>query len=202
MTVLHVSLPLTLPLVLSSTSIFRKNVLDRLHIAFETYTPHVDETPFPDESPTTLVSRLAQQKARSAQETYPKALIIGSDQVAIMDDTILGKPGTHEQAIEQLTKSSGKQVDFLTGLCLLNTDTNQAQIDTVCFSVKFRYLTLEQIENYLRHEKPYNCSGSFKSEGLGIALLDKMVGNDPTAIIGLPLIRLVQMLEAEGVQVI
>jgi septum formation protein len=203
MTVLHIPPPLTLPLILASTSIFRKNVLGRLHIPFETYAPHVDETPLLQESPTMLVTRLALKKARSAQETYPQALIIGSDQVAVMEgDTILGKPGTHEQAIEQLTKTSGKQVDFLAGLCLLNTDTNQTQVDTIGFSVKFRHLTLEQIENYLRQEKPYNCSGSFKSEGLGIALLDKMVGSDPTAIIGLPLIRLVRMLEAEGVQVI
>ncbi len=191
-----------LPLVLASTSPFRKSVLHRLHIAFETFAPHVDETALPNEPPTALVTRLAELKARSAQLTYPQALIIGSDQVAVIGDTILGKPGTHEQAVKQLNQASGQQVDFLTGLCLFNTNTNQAQIDIVRFGVIFRKLTKKQIENYLAIDKPYNCSGSFKSEGLGIALLDKMDGNDPTAIIGLPLIRLVRMLEVEGVSVV
>ncbi|RKZ90635.1 MAG: septum formation inhibitor Maf [Candidatus Parabeggiatoa sp. nov. 1] len=199
MTVLHVPPSLTLPLVLASTSPFRKSVLSRLHVPFETYAPQIDETPEPNESPATLVIRLAELKARSARSTYPQALIIGSDQVAVVSETILGKPGTHEQAVKQLTFVSGKSVEFLTGLCLLNTDTNQAQTDIVRFSVKFRKLSDSQIENYLAVDKPYNCSGSFKSEGLGIALLSKMVGSDPTALIGLPLIRLVRMLEMEGV---
>jgi len=193
-------LPLTL--VLASTSAFRKSVLERLHIPFQSFAPKVDESPLPNEAPEKLVRRLAESKAHSAQSAYPQALIIGSDQVAVIDDTILGKPGNHEQAIEQLTFASGNQVDFLTGLCLLNTNTNQAKTDIVRFSVKFRQLTLSQIDNYLQKDKPYNCSGSFKSEGLGIALLDEMLGNDPTAIIGLPLIRLVRMLEAEGMSVI
>jgi len=190
---------MTHPLVLASTSPFRKSVLSRLRIPFETYAPLVDESPLPNESPATLVTRLAELKARSASQAYPQALIIGSDQVAVCDDTVLGKPGSHEPAIKQLTFSSGKQVDFLTGLCLLNADSNQVQTDVVRFSVKFRQLTRSQIENYLNLDKPYNCSGSFKSEGLGIALLDRMIGSDPTAIIGLPLIRLVEMLEAEQV---
>jgi septum formation protein len=122
--------PLTLPLVLASTSPYRKNVLSRLHIPFETFAPHVDETLNPNESPTNLVTRLAELKARSAQSNYPQALIIGSDQVAVIDNTILGKPGNHQQAIKQLEQASGKQLDFLTGLCLLNTDTNQTQTDT------------------------------------------------------------------------
>jgi septum formation protein len=190
------------PLVLASTSPFRKSVLNRLGIAFETFAPGVDETPFAQESPEALVNRLAELKARSAQTTYPNALIIGSDQVAVIGETILGKPGNHERAIEQLTMASGQQVDFLTGLCLFNAKSNQIQVDNVRFSVIFRHLTLSQIENYLQRDKPYNCSGSFKSEGLGIILLEKMVGNDPTAIIGLPLIRLVRMLEAEGLTII
>ncbi len=202
MTVLHVPTPFTLPLILASTSPFRKNVLSRLHLPFETFAPRVDETPFSNESPVRLVTRLAELKARSAQASYPHALIIGSDQIAVIDEKILGKPGSHEQAIKQLTTASGQQVDFLTGLCLLNTHTHQAQIDMIRFSVIFRQLTLPQIENYLHQDKPYNCSGSFKSEGLGIALLKRMEGNDPTAIIGLPLMRLIQMLEAEGVAVI
>ena len=193
---------LLLPLVLASTSQFRKSVLERLHISFTSFAPNVDESPLPNENPNKLVKRLAELKAHAAQSAYPQALIIGSDQVAVIDDQILGKPNNHENAIEQLTFASGKKVDFLTGLCLLNTNTNQAQIDSVCFSVKFRQLSLSQIENYLQKDKPYNCSGSFKSEGLGIALLDEMLGNDPTAIIGLPLIRLVRMLEIEGIRVI
>jgi len=193
--------PAPLPLILASTSPFRKSVLSRLPIPFETFAPEVDETALPSECPAALVSRLAELKAKSAKTTYPQALIIGSDQVAVIDDTLLGKPGNHEQAVKQLNKASGKQVDFLTGLCLLNTNTNQVQLDVVRFSVKFRQLTASQIENYLYLDKPYNCSGSFKSEGLGIALLERMIGSDPTAIIGLPLIRLVRMLEAEGIQV-
>ncbi len=189
-------------LVLASTSPFRKNVLERLAIPFETYAPHVEETPLVDESPLALVIRLAELKARSAQSSYSNALIIGSDQVAVLNKTILGKPNSHEQAIQQLMAVSGNPVDFLTGLCLLNTKTNQVQTDMISFSVVFRQLTLSQIENYLQRDKPYNCAGSFKSEGLGIALLENMVGYDPTALIGLPLIRLVRMLEAEGMSVI
>lgn len=192
----------TTSLVLASTSPFRKSLLERLGIPFETYAPHVDETPLLQESPAALVIRLAELKARAAQSTYPNALIIGSDQVAVNDGIILGKPQTHEQAIQQLIAVSGKSVDFLTGLCLFNTVTHSAQIDMVRFSVTFRQLTLSQIENYLHREKPYHCAGSFKSEGLGIALLENMRGNDPTALIGLPLIRLVQMLETEGMLVI
>jgi len=191
-----------LPLVLASTSQFRKDVLNRLHIPFTTYAPNVDETPETRESPTELVTRLSKLKAYSAHSAHPNSLIIGSDQVAVIDNTILGKPGTHEQAIKQLIQASGRQVDFLTGLCVYNSETKQTQIDMVVFSVVFRTLTLLQIENYLSIDKPYNCCGSFKSEGFGIALLDEMNGTDPTAIIGLPLIRLVQMLEAEGVLVI
>jgi len=190
------------PLILASTSPFRKNVLNRLGITFNTFAPGIDETPLAQESPEALVTRLAELKARSAQTIYPNALIIGSDQVAVIGSTILGKPGNHERAVQQLTMASGQQVDFLTGLCLFNAKTNQVQVDNIRFSVIFRQLTHSQIENYLQQDKPYNCSGSFKSEGLGIILLEKMVGNDPTAIIGLPLIRLARMLEAEGLTII
>jgi septum formation protein len=189
-------------LVLASTSPFRKEILSRLHIAFETFAPLVDETPLENESPSQLVTRLSILKANSAKSEYPRALIIGSDQVAVIDNTILGKPGNHEQAVKQLNQASGKQVDFLTGLSVINTETHQIQTDMVNFSVKFRQLTSTQIENYLKLDKPYNCAGSFKSEGLGIALLDRMIGSDPTSIIGLPLIRLVRMLEAEAFSII
>ena len=189
-------------LVLASTSPFRKEILSRLHIAFETFAPLVDESPLENESPSQLVTRLSILKANAAKSEYPQALIIGSDQVAVIDNTILGKPGNHEQAVKQLNQVSGKQVDFLTGLSVINTETDQIQTDMVNFSVKFRQLTSTQIENYLKVDKPYNCAGSFKSEGLGIALLDRMIGSDPTSIIGLPLIRLVRMLEAEDFSII
>ena len=189
-------------LVLASTSPFRKEILSRLHIPFETFAPLVDETPLENESPTQLVTRLSILKAKSAQSEYPQALIMGSDQVAVIDNTILGKPGNHEQAVKQLNQASGKQVDFLTGLSVINTETDKIQTDMVHFSVKFRPLTSTQIENYLKVDKPYNCAGSFKSEGLGIALLDRMIGSDPTSIIGLPLIRLVRMLEVEDLLII
>jgi len=189
-------------LVLASSSPFRKSVLSRLHLPFEIFDPEINEKPFAHESPTELVMRLSEEKARTAQATYPEALVIGSDQIAVIGDKILGKSGTHEQAVKQLQLVNGKQVDFLTGLCLLNTETEEAEIDALCFSVKFRQLTDQQIENYLRQDTPYNCSGSFKSEGLGIVLLEKMMGTDPTTVIGLPLIRLVKMLENQGIHVI
>ena len=189
-------------LVLASTSPFRKEILSRLHVAFETFAPLVDESPLENEFPSQLVTRLSILKANSAKSEYPQALIIGSDQVAVIDNTILGKPGNHEQAVKQLNLVSGKQVDFLTGLSVINTETHQIQTDMVNFSVKFRQLTSTQIENYLKLDQPYNCAGSFKSEGLGIALLDRMIGSDPTSIIGLPLIRLVRMLEAEDFSII
>ncbi|MCK5719188.1 MAG: septum formation inhibitor Maf [Thiomargarita sp.] len=193
---------MSLSLVLASTSSFRKEILNRLHIPFDIFAPNVDETRLINETPIDLVKRLAKLKAQSAQTSYPKALIIGSDQVAVIGDNLLGKPGTHQQAIEQLNFASGKQVDFITGICLLNTETGKYQLDLVNFKVKFRNLSLNQIENYLNKEKPYNCSGSFKSEGLGVALLEKMEGNDSTAIVGLPLIRLIQMLENENLFVL
>jgi septum formation protein len=193
---------MTLPLVLASTSLFRKELLQRLQIPFEIYAPQVDETRQPEESPTNLVLRLAEWKARAADEKYPQALIIGSDQVAVLGDTIFGKPHSHEQAVRQLMDISGQHLDFLTGLCLFNSRDQRVQVDMVHFSVQFRALTRSQIENYLQKEQPYHCAGSVKSEGLGIALLEKIVGHDPTALIGLPLIRLVEMLEKEGLSVV
>ena len=189
-------------LVLASTSPYRKMVLSRLNLSFDTFAPNVDETAFPNELPTTLVQRLSEAKARAAQAIYPHALIIGSDQVAVLDEQILNKPLTHEKAVQQLQACSGKQVDFLTGLCLLNTKTGHAQVDIVHFSVLFRHLSIRQIENYLHLDKPYNCAGSFKSESLGIVLLERMMGSDPNSVIGLPLIRLVQMLEAEEIYLV
>jgi len=189
-------------LVLASTSPFRKALLERLGQPFLTARPETDETRRPNETAQALVERLSQDKARAVADQFPEALIIGSDQVAVLGDEILGKPGTHEKAMAQLGAASGKEVLFLTGLCLLNTTSGRAQVEVEPFSVKFRPLTSRQIDNYLRREQPYNCAGSFKSEGLGIALFEAMTGEDPNALIGLPLIRLVAMLANEGLDVL
>lgn len=189
-------------LVLASTSVFRKSLLERLQIPFECVAPNVDETPLENETPAELVRRLSELKARAVTAQFPNSLIIGSDQVSVVDNKIVGKPHTHEKAVQQLTAASGKTIDFLTGLALFNTATQTCQVDLVKFSVQFRQLTAAQIERYLRKEQPYQCAGSFRSESLGIALFEKMIGDDPTALIGLPLIRLTQMLESEGFLVI
>lgn len=187
-------------LVLASTSPFRRELLSRLGLAFETDDPAVDESPRKGERPTDLVCRLAVAKARAVAQRHPDSLIIGSDQVACLDDSILGKPGDAQRAAEQLAASSGKSVTFFTGLCLLNAATRLAQVRCEPFTVHFRRLTAAQIHRYLQAEKPFNCAGSFKSEGLGITLFEKMEGDDPSALIGLPLIRLVTMLASAGVQ--
>lgn len=189
-------------LVLASTSVYRKELLARLGLPFITAAPEVDETPLPDETPPQLVRRLAELKARAVAARYPGALIIGSDQVAVIDGQILGKPGNHERAVAQLRLASGKRLDFLTGLCLLNAASSSIQVEVVSFGVVFRRLSDQQIENYLRREQPYHCAGSFKSEALGIALCERFEGDDPTALIGLPLIRLTRMLGQEGCTVI
>ena len=189
-------------LVLASTSPYRKTLLARLGQPFATVAPGVDERPRDHEPPEQLVRRLAQAKAQAASAAFPDALIIGSDQVAVLEGEILGKPGDHEHAVRQLHRASGRTVDFFTGLCLLNSRTGAVQCDVVPFRVVFRALSAQQIEDYLRREQPYNCAGSFKSEGLGIALFERLQGDDPTALMGLPLIRLSRMLEQEGVKVI
>jgi septum formation protein len=186
-----------LPLVLASTSPFRKQLLERLGIDFITMAPDIDETPRPGEAPRDLVVRLAEAKARAAGATQA-GLIIGSDQVATTGADILGKPGDHAGAAAQLAYLSGRRVTFHTGLCLLNSVSGEIQADTVAYHVVFRTLDADRIERYLRAEQPYNCAGSFKSEGLGIALFERMEGDDPTALIGLPLIRLTDMLAAAG----
>lgn len=189
-------------LILASTSPYRKALLERLGLPFITVAPNIDEAPLPGESPEVMVERLARQKALAVAENHPDSLIIGSDQAAVLHEHVLGKPGNHQRALEQLRLVSGQHVTFLTGLCLLNSTTRQMQSEVVPFTVQFRQLRDEQIERYLRKEQPYNCAGSFKSEGLGIALFERMEGEDPSALIGLPLIRLVRMLEREGVHVI
>lgn len=189
-------------LVLASTSPFRREILAKLQLPFDAAAPEVDESPLPGETPAQLVERLAIAKAQAVATQHESALVIGSDQVAVIDDTILGKPGSRERAVAQLKQASGHSVRFLTGLCLYNSDSGNYQSEVVPFDVVFRQLSESQIENYLEREQPYNCAGSFKSEGLGIALFERLVGDDPNTLIGLPLIRLVRMLENEGMKVI
>jgi septum formation protein len=190
------------PLVLASTSPFRRALLERLGIPFITAKPDVDETMHPGETPRDLVLRLCEAKARSAAESRPDALVIGSDQVACIDELVLGKPGDRARAIEQLRRSSGREVVFYTGLCLLNAARGRAQTACEPFRVHFRKLSHRQIEGYLDRERPFDCAGSFKSEGLGIALFDRLEGDDPNTLVGLPLIRLIAMLEWEGIDLL
>jgi septum formation protein len=189
---------MTQTVTLASTSPFRKELLQRLGLPFMTAAPDVDESPLANETAVALVQRLSESKARAVAATHP-GLVIGSDQVATTGNNILGKPGTHERAFRQLRNLSGKRVTFQTGLCLLNTATGEALVDVIPYTVKFRELGDQQIERYLRHDQPYHCAGSFKSEGLGIALFEYMEGSDPTALIGLPLIRLTGMLAQSGI---
>ena len=187
------------PLVLASTSPFRRALLERLGLPFRVDSPEVDEARRPDEPPHALVLRLAEAKARAVAPRHPGALVIGSDQVACIDDRVLGKPGGRPEAIAQLERASGRTVEFLTGLCLFNTASGRSQTLVEPFRVHFRALSRERIEGYLDRERPFDCAGSFKSEGLGIALFERLDGDDPNALIGLPLIRLVALLAAEGV---
>jgi MAF protein len=189
-------------LVLGSTSPFRQQILQKLQVTFETDSPDIDESVQDNETPQQLVARLSELKARAVARRHPDALIIGSDQVSVNDGEILGKPHTHENAINQLINASGKKITFYTGLCLYNAKTDLAQVEVVPFHVHFRQLTEAQIDHYLRVEQPYNCAGSFKSEGYGITLFSRLVGDDPNTLIGLPLIRLTAMLEHEGFSVV
>lgn len=189
-------------LILASSSIYRRELLERLQLSFSVVVPDVDETPLPDEKPEETALRLAQVKARKIGDLHPKALVIGCDQVATLDGLQLGKPLTHDNAVKQLTLMRGRTVFFHSALCLLNAASGNMQAEDVIYEVRFRQLTDAQIENYLRLEQPYHCAGSAKSEGLGIALIEYMRGDDPNALIGLPLIPLISMLQKEGVSVI
>ena len=185
-------------LVLASSSSYRQKLIARLGLPFTAQAPDIDETPLPEETPEALVARLAEQKARAIADQHPDALIIGSDQVSVRDGQIIGKPHTHARAVAQLQASSGRTVRFLTGLCLLNTASGQARVVVEPFAVTFRQLSDANIERYLRADEPYDCAGSFKLEGRGIALFERLHGRDPNALIGLPLIALVDLLRAEG----
>lgn len=189
-------------LVLGSTSPFRKSILNKLGIEFDTASPDVDETALKNETPQELVERLSIAKAKAVADKFNQALVIGSDQVSVIDGEIIGKPHTHENAVKQLTNASGKTVTFYTGLCLYNSSTHQYQSEVVPYNVVFRELSSQQIERYLEKEKPYNCAGSFKSEALGIVLFEKLEGDDPNTLMGLPLIRLVNMLENENFSIL
>lgn len=186
-------------LILGSTSPFRKELLQRFKLAFTTDKPDIDETPLINESPETYVKRLSLEKAKVVAERHPNTLVIGSDQCSILEGQIHGKPGNHLNAVKQLSESSGKRVSFLTGLCLYDSSDHSYQLDLVPYHVDFRNLNQKEIESYLQAEKPYNCAGSFKSEGLGITLFKRMHGDDPTSLIGLPLIRLAEMLRNKGI---
>ena len=189
-------------LVLASTSRYRRMLLERLGIAFLAVAPAVDEAPLPEEAPAATAFRLAEAKARSVASLHPDALIIGSDQVADCGGHPVGKPGTHERAVAQLAELSGQTVIFHTGLALLDAATGQCQTSLVDVRSTFRVLGAAEIEAYLRRERPYDCAGSVRSEALGIALFESIESDDPTALIGLPLIRLTSMLRAAGIAVL
>ncbi len=186
-------------LVLASTSPFRQSLLEKLCIPFISAAPDVDETPLKNEDARQLVIRLAQQKAQSLARLYPNHLLIGSDQVCVLDGKITGKPLTEENARLQLTQASGHVVTFYTGLALYNSANGQLQTECEPFDVHFRHLTGEEIARYVEKERPLYCAGSFKSEGLGITLFERLNGRDPNTLVGLPLIALCQMLRNEGV---
>ncbi len=192
----------TRTLILGSTSRYRHELLTRLRIPFEAVPPDVDETPAPGENPADLALRLALAKARDVARRFPQAVVIGSDQVADLHGEPLGKPGTHERAVAQLRRMSGKTVIFQTALAVICVETGFEQCEIAPVRVVFRTLSDAEIERYLQAEQPYDCAGSAKSEGLGIALLERIDNDDPTALVGLPLIRTCQLLRAAGVSVL
>jgi septum formation protein len=190
------------PLVLGSTSRYRRELLSRLNVPFEVAAPDVDETPLPGEQPAALARRLALAKAQAVAAKFPQAVVIGSDQVADLHGQPLGKPGTHERAVAQLRQMRGQTVIFQTALAVVCLESGFVQQDMAAVRVVFRDLSDAEIENYLRIEQPYDCAGSAKSEGLGIALLERIDNDDPTALIGLPLIRTARMIRAAGVKLL
>jgi len=189
-------------IILASTSVYRRRLLQRLQIPFRCIAPDAEESRLPGEQAVAMARRLALAKARSIAADYPDALVIGSDQVAAVDDRVIGKPGTHARACEQLQDSSGREVRFYTGLALVCHRRSIERFHVEPFSVHFRALDQARIENYLQREQPYDCAGSFKCEGLGIALFTRMDGDDPTSLEGLPLITLTNLLAEVGVDVL
>ena len=189
-------------LVLGSTSVFRQAILEKLNLPFQTAKPNIDETALAGETPQILVERLAIEKAKAVAPNFSNALIIGSDQVAVCEGEILGKPHNFENGVKQLKKFSNKSVTFYTGLCVFDSANNKAISLVEPFIVHFNTLSQSEIENYLKKEEPYNCAGSFKSEALGICLFKKLEGDDPNTLIGLPLIKLVNLLKQHGLNVL
>ncbi len=189
-------------LILGSTSVYRRELMQRLRLPFDVVPPNVDETPLPGESPRELAGRLALAKAQAVARLYPRAVVIGSDQVADLNGQPLGKPGTHARAVAQLARMSGKTVVFQTAVAVVCAETGFSQHDLAPVQVKFRVLNASEIEAYLQAEKPYDCAGSAKSEGLGISLLESIDSDDPTALVGLPLIRTCRMMRAAGINVL
>ncbi len=195
-------MPSTLPpIVLASSSSYRRELLTRLQLPFTCHSPDIDETPQANESAQALVQRLALSKARALAQHYPQHIIIGSDQVAVLDGKIIGKPLHAEGATQQLSAASGRSPVFLTGLAVIDTRTQIEQVDLVPFTVHFRTLNAAQIQRYIAAEQPFDCAGSFKSEGLGVSLFQATEGSDATSLVGLPLIRLCDMLNACGIAV-
>ncbi len=187
-------------LILASSSPYRRQLLEKLQLPFTYQSPDVDETALANETPQALVQRLSISKAKSVAAKQEQAsLVIGSDQVAVLGDKILGKPLNHANAVRQLSECSNQTVQFLTGLCLYNNVSQTTHYSTEIFQVRFRALSKQQIENYLNKDQPYDCAGSFKAESLGISLFSQMQGNDPNILLGLPLIRLIDFLQQEGV---
>lgn len=192
----------TRTLILGSTSTYRRDLLARLHIPFEVAAPDVDETPLPGEAPHALAKRLALAKAKAVAAKFPKGVVIGSDQVADLHGQSLGKPGTHDRAVAQLRLMRGQTVVFQTAVSVVCLESGFEQSSLAAVRVTFRDLTDSEIENYLRIEQPYDCAGSAKSEGLGIALLASIDSDDPTALVGLPLIRTCKMIQAAGIEIL
>ena len=189
-------------LVLGSRSPSRRRLLERLSIPFLVVHPGIDESPHEGEAPDTLVSRLSEQKARAVGARVGTGLVIGSDQIALLDDTVLGKPGDHASNVAQLEMASGRWLEFRTGLVVLDAASGHAQIDVVPFAVRFKPLTANDIDAYVSREQAYDCAGGFRAESLGCALFERMHGDDPTALLGLPMIRLCEMLRAAGLDVL
>lgn len=189
-------------IILASSSIYRRELLQKLQIPFSCVSPKVDESPLADEKPHQTALRLAQDKAKKVADEYPHALVIGCDQVATLDNIPLGKPLNHQNATKQLQLMRGREVTFYSALCLLNASNGHLQVDVVPTLVKFRAYSDAEIESYLAKDQPYQCAGSAKSEGLGIVLIERMLGEDPNALVGLPLIKLISMLNNEGVRII
>ncbi|GIU53258.1 MULTISPECIES: Maf family protein [Shewanella] len=200
-------------IILASTSVYRKEILQKLQLPFECISPNIDESPYENETAQALVLRLAEAKAFAGTELYnsinkndqnesSSVLVIGSDQVAVIDGQIIGKPHTTEKAIKQLQQASGKAITFYTGLSVINSHTKQVFSLIEPFTVHFRELTLAEITRYVELEQPLYCAGSFKAEGLGIALFEKLEGDDPNTLIGLPLIKLIQLLKKHDIQVL